>query len=614
MSRIRKQQKEWEKQKKRKYWENICLLPLCLALGVIPLIVTAKKYVVGMSEFRWFSNEHTSVDVFLYWKGQGLILLAFFMLLFFLLSLWNRERTHLIGERIKTPAVACIGVYLLLSILSTIFSEYRKFALWGSYQQFEGLNVLAAYIVLVLFVYVTVDGERMLRLIVYSLLLGGFVLGLIGTFQYLGMDFFRSDLGQTIMNLMSGSKMKYTFNFSEGWVYATLYNPNYVGSYAALVLPVVIAAAVIEWKKIPVFWTILAMITTCLLTITLLGSQSLTGCVGVFAGLLFLAVYMWRRMWSKLGWKKIVTWAIALGVFVGIMVFLYPDEVGAGFGKLFSPKADYHLIRRMSSTEKGLEITTVKDDVLYVKVTGDDRNPLEVADAKGSPVNMEYEETKNYYTLKDSRFENFRLYPERISVEGIQYPVVSVFNPPINKRWTIAKTNTGYMVYNRHRKLDELREIPAWGFENCQHFGDKRGYIWSRTFPLLKDSMLLGTGPDTFTMVFPNDDYVGKTNMNYDGVAVTKPHNMYLQIWVQTGFLSLVAFLLSFLFYFISSLRMYYNKEKYSVLEKFGIAFMIGTFSYMVTGLANDSTVTVAPVYWGMLGLGMATNHIARRN
>ena len=41
---------------------------------------------------------------------------------------------------------------------------------------------------------------------------------------------------------------------------------------------------------------------------------------------------------------------------------------------------------------------------------------------------------------------------------------------------------------------------------------------------------------------------------------------------------------------------------------------MIGTFSYMVTGLANDSTVTVAPVYWGMLGLGMATNHIARRN
>lgn len=613
MSNRRKQQRALEQQKKQRRQETICLLPVLLALGVVPLIVIAKKYEVALSEFDWFSNIHSSVDVFLYWKGQGLILLAFLMILSFLILLGNREYTLQMWKKLKTPATACMGIYLLFAVLSTIFSEYQDSALWGGYEQWEGLNVLAAYIVLVLFTYVAVDSERAVHLVVYSILIGGFVLGLIGTFQYLGMDLFRSSFGKGIMSLLSESKMNYSFNFPDGWVYATLYNPNYVGSYAALVLPVVIAVAVIEWKKISKYWTVLAMVTTCLITITLLGSQSLTGCVGVFAGLMLVLIYTWRRMWTKLGWKKILTGAVILGVFVGVMMFIYPEEIRFGLDKLFHPKEDYHLIQRMDSTDKGLEITTVKGEVLYVRVTGDDRNPIEIADAQDKPVSMEYNGTNNYYTVTDSRFENFRLYAERISVDGTQYPAVSVFNPPINKKWTIAKVNRDYMVYNKHQKLDELREIPAWGFENCQHFGDKRGYIWSRTFPLLKDSMLLGTGPDTFTMVFPNDDYVGKTNMNYDGVAVTKPHNMYLQIWVQTGFLSLAAFLLVFLFYFIDSLKLYYNRESYGVVEKFGISFMIATFGYMVTGLANDSSVSVAPVYWGILGLGMATNCIVKR-
>ena len=100
--------------------------------------------------------------------------------------------------------------------------------------------------------------------------------------------------------------------------------------------------------------------------------------------------------------------------------------------------------------------------------------------------------------------------------------------------------------------------------------------------------------------------------MNYNGVPVTKPHNMYLQIWTQTGVLSLLAFLLLFILYFIDSIRLYYNRKNYSVLESFGVAFLVAVFSYMVTGLANDSTVAVAPVYWGMLGIGMAINRIVK--
>lgn len=598
----------------QRIWRNISVIPILLVFGFVPLIVTAKKYVIGLSGYRWFSDLHTSVDLFLYWKGQGLILLAFLMLLFLIVSFGMKNQAPQLGQKLKAgmPAVVCMGIYLLLSLLSAIFSNYRDFALRGGYEQWEGLNVLAAYVVLLLYAYVAVNEEKTVRLVVYSILLGGFVLGLIGTFQYLRMDLFRNETGQAIMNLLSETKMKYTFNFSDGWVYATLYNPNYVGSYVALVLPVVVATAIIEWKKIPPFWTVLAMITTCLLTITLLGSQSLTGCVGVVAGLLFLAVYMWPRMISKLGGRKIIAGALCICVFAGAMLFLYPEEIRFGMDKLFRPKEDYHLVQSMSSTDRGLAVTTVRDDIFYVNVTEKESEPLEVTDAEGKRIALSYEKAKNYYTLEDDRFTNFRLYPTSVQAEGLFYPAVSIFNPTINKKWTVAKADARYMIYNSFKKLDELREIPAWGFADCQHFGDKRGYIWSRTFPLLKNSMLLGTGPNTFTMVFPNDDYVGKTNMNYDGVTVTKPHNMYLQIWVQTGFLSMVAFILIFILYFLDSLKLYFNRAEYGLMEKFGVAFMVAAFSYMVTGLANDSTVAVAPVYWGILGLGMATNRLVK--
>ena len=43
------------------------------------------------------------------------------------------------------------------------------------------------------------------------------------------------------------------------------------------------------------------------------------------------------------------------------------------------------------------------------------------------------------------------------------------------------------------------------------------------------------------------------------------------------------------------------------------IAAAIGTSAYMVAGLANDSIVCVAPVFWVMLGVGYAAERMWRR-
>lgn len=594
----------------------LVLLPVLLAVGFVPLIVTAKSYSIGLGRFPWFFNTSDSVDLFLYWKGQALLLLAFLMLVGFLFFLSVKEQRHMLWQKSRTLPLACLGLYLILAVLSTIFSVWPDQAFWGSYEQWEGLPVLLAYGILLLYTYCVVDSEAAVKLFVYGLIAGSFVLGLIGAGQFMQMDFFRSEAGQNVMKLFMDSDMKFSFNFSDGWVYSTLYNPNYVGSYAALALPVVVAAAMQQKKKIPPFWVGLAMVDACLLLITLIGSQSVTGCVGVVAGAVFFLAFMLPGFVKTMGRRKIAVGAAGIAVFITLLCVFFPEGIQYGVNKIFHPTRDYHVVASMLSTDRGLEVTTVSDETFYVQLTGNQSSPMTVAGEDGREIplaNNKTDDGSSYYVLKDDRFKDFRLYPKTVTAGKTGYPAVQVSNPDINKMWTIVQFRGQYMVYNAFGKLDELREIPAWGFEKNQHFGDKRGYIWSRTIPLLKDYIFLGCGPNVFTMIFPNDDYVGKTNMNYDGVIVTKPHNMYLQIWAHTGLLSLLAFLVMVIWYLAGSMKLYFNRPLNGLSDRLGLAVMISIFSYLVTGLANDSTVAVAPVFWGLLGLGMAINRKVKK-
>ncbi|MCI5936603.1 MAG: O-antigen ligase family protein [Eubacterium sp.] len=596
-----------------KKWRTMRMLPAVLAISIVPLIATAKKYNIGLSQYSWFSNSTVSIDIFLYWKGQALILLAYLLLLFAVVSLAKKEYRP-DKKRMCSAETISLAVYGLFVLISTGLSQYGEVAAKGGYEQWEGCNVIFAYLVLCLFVYWFVDKKSVIHLFVYGLIVGSTVLGLIGAGQFFGADFFRSDMGKNVMNLLMETKMNFSFNFPEGWVYATLYNPNYVGSYVALVFPVLFAVVTAKWKEFHPFFLVLSYVDLLLMVITLIGSQSLTGIVGVCVSVIFVVAYKFPETLERIGWKKMAGTVACAAAVLAVVCAVDSEQVQAGLNKLFHPTKDYHEIAQMLSTKKGLEITTVEGKVCYVSVADDLAVAPAVTDANGNPMTLKKDSERNYYTFEDEAFDNFRLYPETIEVKDTIYYGVKVFNPTINKTWNIAKVDGTYMVYTIHGKLDTLEKIPATGFKEHQHFGDKRGYIWSRTIPLLGQYVIAGSGPNTFTLVFPNNDYVGKTNMNYDGVAVTKPHNMYLQTWVQTGLISLLAFLTCFVVYFVKSCRLYWKRKLETTQEKIGFALMVALLGYMVTGIANDSTVTVAPAFWGLLGLAMAVNEMIGRD
>jgi hypothetical protein len=160
-----------------------------------------------------------------------------------------------------------------------------------------------------------------------------------------------------------------------------------------------------------------------------------------------------------------------------------------------------------------------------------------------------------------------------------------------------------------HNNLYPLVEAESIGFEGYERLGSSRGYIWSRTLPLLKETILIGHGPDTYAMYFPQDDVIGKLKFfSTPRIIVDKPHNMYLQTAINTGILSLFALFWLWGNYLYSSLILYFKSDLNNWKERLGISLMGSVTAYLIAGFFNDSVISVAPVFWIILGLGISLN------
>ena len=131
--------------------------------------------------------------------------------------------------------------------------------------------------------------------------------------------------------------------------------------------------------------------------------------------------------------------------------------------------------------------------------------------------------------------------------------------------------------------------------EDVMNMGSGRMLIWKLTLPMIKETIFIGNGPDTFLFHYPQAKY-----MEMGGKAfVAKPHNLYMQIFVNIGGLALVAFL---------GLVFGIFKRATSVLGKNTVKspcapFLAAAFAFMVTGFFNDSVVSSAPIFWIFLGI-----------
>ena len=75
----------------------------------------------------------------------------------------------------------------------------------------------------------------------------------------------------------------------------------------------------------------------------------------------------------------------------------------------------------------------------------------------------------------------------------------------------------------------------------------------------------------------------------------------------------MIAVLVFYIWYFITSFRLYHTAAYQNGMEIIGVGLMLATFTYMIISFLNDSTVSVAPIYWVMMGMGVAVNEAVKK-
>ena len=129
-----------------------------------------------------------------------------------------------------------------------------------------------------------------------------------------------------------------------------------------------------------------------------------------------------------------------------------------------------------------------------------------------------------------------------------------------------------------------------------------RGYIYSVSIPLLRDTWFLGAGPDHYVLELPQRDIAGRLNGFGLTTGLDKPHNMFLQIATEVGVIGLLALFSILVWPTMKLLKGWFKPVSHGM---FSVGLLAGIGGMMVSGLANDLIMSIAPMFFVLFGLLM---------
>lgn len=634
----------------------VAALPLLLLgaiIGLLPMIVYMR-----LVTFDGIAGEvygpSVQGDLFSFYKSVWTCILAATALV------WCRCNRVTVENWYHKP----LAVYSFFVIISTIFADHWQIAFFGDPHRHEGLLVHLSYMgVVFLFINLT-ESRRELKILLGMLLISATILAVAGAAQFFGANFLYSELADWLLVPDRVRQLQPGINLSQlkGSMYSiflTFGNGNFTGSYMAMLFALTFALALLVDKKLK-----FALIPINLLIfLNLLGSKSRAGFLGaVIAGLVLLP-FLWHEIWPRKQRLALLLVCFCLMPFV-MDAFTWQEKEVPRFletsitrpvsvkSNLFGNFQDLKLATDSFSfvfDDLKTEVRLNNDQVEFFDHKGelvtysllpnphlrtDVKSPLAsftalassvssiflpVSGTQASTTNIALSTGDKIASGTDNGFftskEYLLIFPEK-KMRGFliyawpEHNVLEIGRGGVS--FHVVATDKGFKLINQFGRPVDVREVDAFGFADCQGLASNRGYIWSRTLPLLKKALLVGYGPDTFAFHFPNDDYLGKLRVWNSGLftMIEKPHNLYLQIAINSGMISLFAILALFAVYLHASAKIYWKCRFESFSEIAGLGIMAAVVAYLVAAVFNDSIVGIAPVFWGLLGMGIAANRI----
>lgn len=577
------------------------LYPILFFLCIYPLIVRNHNFLTNLDQYAWFpASERSSSDMFLFYKSVALIILTAIMCVIAIYQIFRKKVTLQ-----KTIFLFPLGAYVCFIILSTLLSINHSFSLQGAYGLFESVWVLLGYLMILYYSFQFVHTEEAIQFLIKGLLVGMGIMALIGVLQTFGIDYLNNPLVKLITTGSSNAEIVGTFEKTR--VSATLFNPNYVGVYSSLLFPISVGYIWISKSNQGKLFSLLISVG---LVVSTFGAQSKTGLGVLLISIVIMSVLFRKKL------KKYFKWLIVSVIGLVIIFFIVNATQKNAYlnsiENIFSNQPQEIKVQSIETNEEYVKVI-YKNEEIYIKCELDEEGKLLCIflDSAGVQQEVTIDQESMRFALADPHLNDISLVPFNIDEDNNLGFQLYLGNQTYSFR---SKNDTnGYEFKTEFDTFVECKPSKGALFNNHTTLASGRGYIWSRTLPLLKDTLIYGSGPDTFILKFPQTDYAGKYSNGFGSQFISKPHNMYLQIAVQTGVFSLISFLAIYLIYFIESLRLFAKCNYKTYREKIGVFIFIGTVGYMISGLINDSTITVAPVFWTLLGIGFACNNLINK-
>jgi len=578
---------------------------LAVAVAVVPTIVRIREVAFNADE-QLVRGNGSVYEAFTYYKSTALLIAGVCICLFFIACVCIGD-IKLRLEDVREPVFVASAVYVFFVILSTLFSDYKQMALNGFSDRHESVFILIVYIVLFFTARSFIKTGLHARAVLVFFIISALVIGIIGAFQAFGRDIFDTAFG----NRMVLGKELYDEYYESGGlqvrfkdqVYTTLFNPNCVGLFACLLIPV-FTASVFYFKHI--FLKILSGITAVLAAICLVGSKSQAGYIGFIAVVLVCAavgvVYFLRFHTNKM--LKTVCIYAGAGILAAALIcaFVQREQLSAYLTRILNLDGNKQefFVYDMEYVGDGIRFDT-RAGSFYIQPDGDFMFGVRAG------------ENERLIPVHSAASEDGKLVEYAYDLSDIGYLTMQI-------RETSAAFKIGGLtlfvylspdgrinIYDpRLNAVDRDAIIPRIGFKNAERFASSRGYIWSRALPVFFKSVIIGSGPESFALVFPQGDVVGKVrNFGEPYMLIDKAHNFYLQTGITTGVISLCALLFIFIYYIATAFKSL-TKEKTYDIPKFllTLGVLAGVCGYLVCSLSTDSAVSTAPLFWAALGFG----------
>jgi len=569
---------------------NIVSIILCLFLLILPWVCYKVQLITSMDEKTIIPISIKGVtDYFLVGKGLLTISTALIILvLFFFIYIPNNIVT--IWCRIKdsgcTKLLAFVSLYIMFIIVSTIFAKYKMTAIFGNMNSCEGAVILCSYIIIFIAATLSFKTEKsivMLKKTITALASITVVLTLI--------DFFYRPIAQIIF------PEGFSSNFVN-MVSLTFYNPGYFGGFCILILPIIGGYLINEEKNANIiFYSIIAV----LMVFSTITSRS----TSAFYILIFEFVIMMFIFITQKTCKRRIKFVLGLCCFVFIVLL-----------NVISSNKLFHIINSSATNST----TKIKDDSTYIlkniivegnmiTLQGEDSKFIAQISNSSDAINSTIKFYDSNNNLLDPNIKDNKIYFQD------KYDAISAYIE--NNALTI---NLGYkdpirfymhnnMFYPMLSDKTIVKNIGGndLGLDRFYSVATGRGYFWINSIPILKNTIFIGHGAGTFELYFKQYDFVGLLNsQGTTELVVDKPHSFYLQVATQTGIVSLLSLIGIFVIIIFNSIKMYVHhkngrESNFEITTLIGLS--LGNLSYMIFLIANDSSLTVSPVFWLLLGI-----------